>query len=185
MESDQGSAADRGLWVDRDSEVDFRDFVLAGYQRLTRTAYLLCGDRHEAEDLVQTALARAALAWHRLDAAPDAYVRKILLNVFRSSRSRRWRQEIPVDAVPDRGLADAASTMDDRDLLRRALAALPPRQRAAVVLRFYEDLSEHQAAAVLGCSLGTVKSLTSRGLQRLRRALPAEETHKQPAEVDR
>ncbi|MER7284090.1 sigma-70 family RNA polymerase sigma factor, partial [Dactylosporangium sp. NPDC000244] len=88
-------------------------------------------------------------------------------------------------AVPDCGLADSASTMDDRDLLRRALAALPPRQRAAVVLRFYEDLSEHQAAAVLGCSLGTVKSLTSRGLQRLRRDLPVEETHKQPAEVDR
>ncbi|MEV8517332.1 SigE family RNA polymerase sigma factor [Dactylosporangium sp. NPDC051484] len=171
--------------MDRDSERDFRDFVLVAYQRLTRTAYLLCGDRHEAEDLVQTALARAALAWHRLDAGPDAYVRKILVNVFRSSRRRHWRQEIPVQAVPDRGLADAASTTDDRDFLRRALAELPPRQRAAVVLRFYEDLSEQQTAAVLGCSVGTVKSLTSRGLQRLRRDLPAEKSHAQPAEVDR
>jgi RNA polymerase sigma-70 factor (sigma-E family) len=165
-------------------EADFRDFVLIAYQRLVRIAYLLCGDRFEAEDLVQTALARAALVWHRVTAeGPDAYVRKILLNVFRSSRRRRWCGEIPVAAVPDRGLPDPASTVEERDILRRALAALPARQRAAVVLRFYEGLAEAETAVVLGCSVGTVKSLTSRGLQRLRREMPVETDRMTSVEV--
>jgi len=162
--------------VDRDVEDDFRDFVHVTYQRWVRIAYLLCGDRHEAEDLVQTALARAALVWHRLDSSvePDAYVRRILLNVYKSSRKRRWRGEVAVEAVPERPAGDQVGVIVDRDWLRRVLAELPVRQRTAVVLRFYEDLSEDQTAYALGCSVGTVKSLTSRGLKRLRDRLPAE-----------
>jgi RNA polymerase sigma-70 factor (sigma-E family) len=172
--------------VDPVSEADFREFVLASYHRLGRVAYLLCGDRHEAEDLVQTALAKAALVWHRVDLGEGAaaYVRKILVNVYKTSRGRRWRAEIPVLALPDRSVRDGVDAVDDRDLLRRALQTLPARQRAAVVLRFYEDLSESQAAFVLGCSVGTVKSLTSRALGRLRAELPAQ-IFLEAAEADR
>jgi RNA polymerase sigma-70 factor (sigma-E family) len=159
--------------VDRDAEEDFRAFVHGAYRRLLRTGYLLTGDRHRAEDLVQVTLARAALAWHRIGQAEavDAYVRRIMVNASTSLwRRRRWREQLtgePPDP-PDPPGADPYAASDERDRLRRALAALPARQRAAVVLRHYEDLTEQQVATALNCPVGTVKSLTSRGLTRLR-----------------
>jgi RNA polymerase sigma-70 factor (sigma-E family) len=159
--------------VDRDAEDDFRAFVHGAYRRLLRTGYLLTGDPHRAEDLAQETLAKVALAWHRISRADavDAYVRRVMVNTCTSLwRRRRWRER-PTGEPPDRPGPDPYAGSDERDRLRRALTALPARQRAAVVLRHYEDLTEGQAATALGCSVGTVKSLTSRGLARLRTEL--------------
>jgi RNA polymerase sigma-70 factor (sigma-E family) len=162
--------------VDRDAEEDFRAFVNGAYRRLMRTGYLLTGDQHRAEDLVQVTLAKAAQAWHRIGqaGAVDAYVRRIMVNSSTSLwRRRRWREQLTGEP-PERPARDPYAGIDERGRLRRALAALPARQRAAVVLRHYEDLSEVEAAAALGCTVGTVKSLSSRGLARLRTELTAE-----------
>lgn len=138
---------------------------------LLRTALLLTGDRHRAEDLVQDALVKVALRWRRLrDQQPDAYARRILINDH-VSRWRRTRREVPLPAH-DPVAPDSAVAADRRLLLDRALAALTPRQRAVVVLRFYEDLSVHDAAAALGVTEGTVKSQTHLALRRLREAAP-------------
>lgn len=145
-------------------------FVRARYPRLLRTAYLLCGDRGKAEDLVQTTLAKTVVAWPRLEHAEgiDRYVHRVMVNTFVSARRRRSWWERPLDRLREERAADQFTQVEQRDVLRRALNALPARQRAAVVLRFYEDLSEQDTAGVLGCSVGTVKSLSSRGLHRLR-----------------
>ncbi|MGW3040451.1 SigE family RNA polymerase sigma factor [Kitasatospora sp. NPDC001159] len=152
----------------RDEE--FRAFTGSAWSRLLRTAYLLAGDRHGAEDLVQQALERAYVAWSRVRAAddPNAYVRRILINEH-ARRFRRRPAEYLVNAVPDRP-APIGPDPDDRAVLLTALAALPPRQREAVVLRYWEDLSESQTAAAMGCSVGTVKSQAARGLAKLREA---------------
>jgi RNA polymerase sigma-70 factor (sigma-E family) len=153
----------------RDDE-EVTAFVRAAYGRLLRTAYLLCGDRGQAEDLVQTTLAKTVVAWSRLQRAEGVnhYVQRVLINTFLSARRRRSWWELPVDRLFEGRARDQYTAVEQRDWLRRALDGLPARQRAAVVLRFYEDLSEQDAAQVLGCSVGTVKSLSSRGLRSLR-----------------
>ncbi|GIE90520.1 SigE family RNA polymerase sigma factor [Actinoplanes regularis] len=145
-------------------------FVRASHSRLLRVAFLLCGDVDHAEDLVQTALAKTIVAWPRLDRAEgvDAYVQRILVNVYLSARRRRSWWERPFAHMVEEPARDAYAAVEQRDWLRRALDRLPARQRAAVVLRFHQDLSEQATADVLGCSVGTVKSLSSRGLRTLR-----------------
>jgi RNA polymerase sigma-70 factor (sigma-E family) len=150
----------------------FDAFVLARSSRLLRTCYLLTHDHALAEDLLQTALAKAWLAWSRLGDEPEAYVRRIIVNEFTSAWRRKWRGEVPTDRIPEpRGSGpdgDASGVVDERARLLAALARLPRRQRAVVVLRFYEDLSEEQTAALLGVSVGTVKSSASRALAAMR-----------------
>ena len=134
---------------------------------LLRSAHLLSPG--EAEDLVQDVLVKVLVDAGKVLSADDqvAYARRMLVNAFLSRRRRRSSTELVTDTPPDRP-AGGSDAVADRDVLRRALAQLPPRQRLAVVLRHYEDLSEQQTAALMGCSTGTVKSLTSRGLAGLR-----------------
>jgi RNA polymerase sigma-70 factor (sigma-E family) len=138
-----------------------------------RTAYRLTGNQHDAEDLVQASLLKVVPHWARLAGDPEAYVRRTLVtsNVSRWRR-RRWR-EVTTDAVPDRATAHAAT--DERLALQDALAELAPRQRAVVVLRYYEDLTERQTADALGIAVGTVKSQARDALARLRELLPGVE----------
>ncbi|WP_410809631.1 SigE family RNA polymerase sigma factor [Micromonospora sp. 067-2] len=147
----------------------FDDFVVTRSRRLLRTAFLLTGDWASAEDLLQTALARAWEAWRRIDGDPEPYVRRILVNAYASSWRRRWRGELPTADLPEAAaVADPQTSIDDRDRLWRALGRLPRRQRAVLVLRYFEDLSEAEISETLGCSVGTVKSQASRALARLR-----------------
>ncbi|MET7965025.1 SigE family RNA polymerase sigma factor [Micromonospora sp. NPDC005305] len=174
-------------------EEEFRDFVAARSGALLRTAYLLAGDWATAEDLLQTALTKTYLAWKRLGGidAIEPYARRVLVNTSTSWWRRRWHGERPTEVLPERAGVDEIEQQLDRDALWRHLQALPARQRAVLVLRFYEDMSEAQTAALLEISPGTVKSQTSRALNTLRRrlgsaaalALPAapEETPAPPA----
>jgi RNA polymerase sigma-70 factor (sigma-E family) len=152
----------------------FDEFVVTSGPRLGRTAALLTGDRHLAEDLLQTALAKTYLRWHRLrePAAAEAYVRRVMVNQLVRWRRRRWTGEVPAAELPERAgdarAADAYGDSDTRAMLRAALATLPPAQRAVLVLRYFEDLTEDETSRVLGCSRGTVKSRTARALARLR-----------------
>ena len=149
---------------------DFVAFATAQQAAWLRAAFLLTGDRTAAQDVVQETAVRLLVSWRRVSAADDpvAYARRTLLHVYLRGRQRRWHGEVPSARLPELPTAPAYDAVDDRDLLRRALAALPPRQRAAVVLRQVEQLSEAETAAVLRCSVGNVKSLTSRGLAALR-----------------
>ncbi|SBT51114.1 SigE family RNA polymerase sigma factor [Micromonospora narathiwatensis] len=147
----------------------FDDFVVTRSPRLLRTAFLLTRDWVSAEDLLQTALARAWEAWRRIDGDPEPYVRRIIVNAYASSWRRRWRGELPTADLPETVVeADPHAGLDDRDRLWRALGRLPRRQRAVLVLRYFEDLSEVEIAGVLGCSVGTVKSQASRAVAKLR-----------------
>ena len=160
--------------MDAQDEEDFRDFVVGQWHALLRTAYLLTGDRGDAEDLVQSVLVRVHRNWHRIERrdAPAVYARRILVNLNASFWRRRLRlHEQPTDRLPERVGADATEAHALRDELRRACLRLPPRQRAVLVLRYFEDLSEADTAATLGISVGAVKSQTSRGLDRLRAIL--------------
>ena len=152
----------------------FDAYVRDRWLPLVRTASLLTGDRHSAEDLAQEALVRAAQHWHRVDpATADAYVRRILYT--RSVDAWRWRrhQPDPAEPGPDRpGAPDGAPDADTRITLAGALRRLTPRQRAVLVLRFYEDRTEVQTAVMLGCSVNTVKSQTRHALGRLRELAP-------------
>jgi len=147
------------------AEDDFHAFVVARTPALSRTAYLLTGDAHLAEDLVQTALFKAARHWGRIQGSPEAYVRRILYTQNVSWwRSRRIKETAL-------GSYDAPTAHADPDLrltLERALARLTTRQRTVLVLRYFEDLTEVQAAEVLGIGSGTVKSITRQALGRLR-----------------
>jgi len=150
-------------------EDDFHSFVVARTPALSRTAYLLTGDAHLAEDLVQTALFKAAKAWHRIEGDPEPYVRRILY----TQNVSWWRQRRLKESAL--GEYDAASTSPDPDLrlsLEQALARLTTRQRTVLVLRFFEDLTEVQTAHVLGIGAGTVKSITRQSLARLRTLAP-------------
>jgi RNA polymerase sigma-70 factor (sigma-E family) len=160
----------------RDSE-EFTSFVVAHQARLRRVAYLMCGDWSLASDHVQDALVRVYRHWPRLrsDGEAHAYARKALVGVVIDAKRRRSSTEVPVDSVADRlGGVDAADRSADRDLLGRCLAQVPPRQRACLVLRYYDDLPVSEVATTLGCSEGTVKSQTARGLETLQAAFARE-----------
>ncbi|PWR06558.1 SigE family RNA polymerase sigma factor [Micromonospora acroterricola] len=158
------------------AEHDFRVFVQGIAASLHRTAYLLCGDWYLADDLVQEALAKAYSHWRKVQRAdsPSAYVRRILINESR----RSWRRNRNTTVHPDAdaadttvGVGDISDEVVNRDELLQALQSLPARQRATIVLRFLEGLSERETAAALGCSEGTVKSQTSRALIKLKSVL--------------
>ena len=149
-------------------KMGYDEFVAARSPRLLRVAYLLTRDWGEAEDLLQTALMKAWFAWARLDDAPEAYVRKIIATTFISWRRRLWIREVSHGEMPDTAVADGTAAVDERSRLWPALGRLPARQRAVLVLRFFEDLTEAQVAEALGCSIGTVKSQTSKALAKLR-----------------
>ena len=154
--------------MDSASEQSYCDYVVLRRSALIREAYLLVGDIHHAEDLVQTALAKAYVAWHRVAAsrAPDAYVRRILINANISRHRRRRVCEVltavPVDQEQTPGPATESAAVI------QALMDLPQRQRAAIVLRFWDDLPESEVAELMGCSVGTVRTHTARAMARLR-----------------
>ena len=157
-------------------DADFTEYARARAPWLRKVAYLLCGDWHRADDLVQASMLKLYTSWHRAGQVEnvDGYARRTLINVFLTEQRGPWWQRVINHArEPDpEMLADAHSAaaldLDAALDLRAALAALPPKQRAAVVLRYYCDLPVDQAAEILGCSSGTVKSQTSRGLRTLR-----------------
>ena len=153
-----------------DDDAAFRDYVLARGTALLRTATMLTGNRADAEDLVQAALASTYLAWDKINdyASLDAYVRRAMINTHISWWRRRKLDEFPTDELPDQVVADHARDRDLAEVVRRALDRLPRRMRAAVMLRYFEDMTEPEIAALLGVSLGTVKSTVSRAVARLR-----------------
>ncbi|WP_166348501.1 SigE family RNA polymerase sigma factor [Phytoactinopolyspora limicola] len=159
---------------DRDDE--FAEFVNTRRAHLRRVAYLICGDWHLAEDLVQTALVKLYIAWRRIqrDGAEEAYARRIIVRAHLDEKRRPWRRErAGLDgldvAVP------GTSTLEDTDILVTALKALPERQRATVVLRHWYGLSVEETAADMKCSVGTVKSQTARAMASLRETLSADD----------
>jgi len=154
-----------GRVVDRS---DFDQFVAARSTALLRTAYLLTHDHGIAEDLLQTALAKAWFAWRRIDGHPEPYVRKIRVNTYATWWRRKWNGEYAADEVPETIQADASEASDESHDLWLAMERLPRRQGAVVVLRYFEDLTEAQTADLLGCSVGTVKSQASKALAKLR-----------------
>ncbi|MBS2539656.1 SigE family RNA polymerase sigma factor [Catenulispora sp. NF23] len=167
-------------------EAEFKEYAAAQSLALRRTAYLMCGDWHQAEDLVQTALLRLYRSWSKVQrsGSRDAYVRQVLVRCLIDERRRSWRRERPFAELPETGLhmrdgdgmngegANAGSGFEirlgHRDEIFAALAKLPPRQRATLVLRYWEDMSVEQAAHAMGCTVGTVKSQSARGLSALR-----------------
>ena len=152
----------------RDSE--FREYVATRGRALLRSAYLLTGNLPDAEDLVQSALAKTYQAWARIEdlGALDGYVRRAMVNTHISWWRKRRLEEFPTDEIPDRPVADHAGDSDLHDSLRRAIDRLPQRMRAAVLLRYFEDMTEAEVADVLGVSQGTVKSTVSRAVAKLR-----------------
>jgi RNA polymerase sigma-70 factor (sigma-E family) len=157
----------------RVEESEFGDFMAASWARLFRTAYLLTGNRQDAEDLLQTVLARTCLRWPSIrdKGAAEAYVRRGLVREVQGVWRRRGR-EVVTDDVPDAGHAGGLSTRADHLALWQEIRRLPPRMRATLVLRYFEDLTEAQTAQTLGCSVGAVKSQTHHAVARLRVALP-------------
>ncbi|GII25286.1 SigE family RNA polymerase sigma factor [Planosporangium mesophilum] len=165
--------------LDRDGE--FTEYYAARGASLRAAAYLLCGDWHLAEDLVQTALAKLYLNWKRITRhdSLDAYARRVVFRAFLDHKRRPWHREQVTDvstgtfdvAVSGASVSNSAvsdGAVENRLMLRRALERVPPRQRAVLVLRFWEDLSVDETASILGCSPGTVKSQCARGLETLR-----------------
>ena len=161
--------------------MDERDERFAAYFAtksgvMRATAFLLCGDWHRAEDLVQTAFVKLYLAWHRVghEDKLDAYVRQILVRTFLDEKRRGFfRREQPTDEVAEHPLSEPDDNVEDRMVLSRALAEVAPRQRVALVLRIWEDLSIEDTAKAMGCSTGTVKSQLARGLAAMRSVMPA------------
>jgi RNA polymerase sigma-70 factor (sigma-E family) len=152
-----------------DDGEDFSAFAVSRWPGLVRLAFGLTGDRWIAEDIAQTALAKAYVAWRRVSRAddPDAYLRRILVNASNRRFRRRRVTEQPGDP-PETAVEGPADLVSERAALLAALRQLPPRQRAVVVLRYWEDLTDTQIAAVLGCSPGTVRSQLARALAKLR-----------------
>lgn len=159
-----------------DDDEEFAEYAVVALPRLRRIAFLLCEDRHRADDLAQSALTRTYVHWHRARAAEnrDAYVGAILMNVFLGEQRTAWWRRTTVHASPELAMPEAQLSAGEgisaEELLdlRSALRMLPPRQRAVIVLRYYCDYSIEQTAQVLGCTAGTVKSQTSKALLRLR-----------------
>ena len=157
-------------------EADFRQFVAARSASLQRTAYLLVGDWAHAEDVLQTALTKTYVAWKRLGEieAVEAYARRVLVTTATSWWRRRWHGERPTEIMPERAAPDRLDEQLERQEMWRHVLALPTRQRATLVLRYYEDLTEAETARVLGVAVGTVKSQTARALATLRARLVEE-----------
>ncbi|HET7017323.1 MAG TPA: SigE family RNA polymerase sigma factor [Streptosporangiaceae bacterium] len=151
-------------------DLEFNEFVVSRGRALLHSAYLLTGNLADAEDLVQSALAKTYQAWDRIEDrnALDGYVRRAMVNTHISWWRRRKVDEYPTDDLPDTPVADATANSETNDALRRAIDRLPQRMRAAVVLRFFEDMTEAEVADVLGVSQGTVKSTVSRAVAKLR-----------------
>lgn len=154
-----------------DVNTDFTDWVVSRQHRMLRTAYLMTGDLHRAEDLLQEALIKVALRWPKLrEGNPDAFVRTVL---YRDNVSWwRRRRESPVEQVTDSAARHDADATERGLLVRQALATLTAKQRAVLVLRYFDDLTERETAEILGVSIGTVKSQTSAALTRLRERAP-------------
>jgi RNA polymerase sigma-70 factor (sigma-E family) len=148
---------------------EFNDFVRARHERLCRVAYVLCGDWQHAEDIVQTALAKTYVAFRRGHVESlDAYAHRAVVNTRASFWRRRWHGEVATGALPESSTTDPYAAVDRRGAVVAALGTLPPLQRKVLALRFLADLSEADTALALGCSVGTVKSRTSRALATLR-----------------
>jgi RNA polymerase sigma-70 factor (sigma-E family) len=175
--------------MNAEAENDYREFVAGQLQPLLRTAYLLCGHWQTAEDLVQTTLVQLYRAWPRAASweEPRAYARQMLANAYLSARRRRWRGEQPMAEPPDDRDAprrpDPTTAVADRDWQWQLLLRLPPRQRAVLVLRFWDDFDVAETARLLGISPGTVKSQTAHGLATLRQALAEQLRNEQELEV--
>jgi RNA polymerase sigma-70 factor (sigma-E family) len=152
------------------------EYVRGQWPALVRYATMLCGDPSEAEELVQSTLTRVAMRWRFINEKdnPDGYVKRALVRASIDSGKRR-RRERATERLPESLLADPAGQVAESDALRRALASLPPRQRAVLVLRYFDDATEAQVADILGCSVGTVKSQAARGLAKLREVVVSEE----------
>lgn len=155
-------------------DAEFTAYVEARRAAVRRTAYLLCGDWHRADDLTQTAFVKLYGAWQRIRdrGALDAYVRSCLVRATIDESRRPWRRERAVEAVPDNPApSDIASTVADQEVVRTALREVPEGQRTVLVLRFFEGLDVAATAELLGCSEGNVKSQTARGLTALKSVL--------------
>ena len=148
----------------------FSEFVAVRSASLFRTAYLVMGDYQLAEDLVQESLIKVYAAWPRLDGIPqaEAYARKTIVTTSTSWRRRRSFHERPAAVLPETATPDHGTPFDAQEELWRVVQSVPPRQRAAIVLRYCEDLSERQTAELMGCSVGTVKKQVSLGLAKVR-----------------
>ncbi|ACU69080.1 RNA polymerase, sigma-24 subunit, ECF subfamily [Catenulispora acidiphila DSM 44928] len=151
-------------------DAEFHAFMVGRWPSLVRFAYGLTGDHGHAEDLAQAALAKALVSWSRVRRAddPDAYVRRILINLNRRRFRRRRVEEHVGGEAPEPAAPDSTDQLDQRATLIPALMELPPGQRAVVILRYWDGLTETQTAAILGCSVGNVRSQASRALARLR-----------------
>jgi RNA polymerase sigma-70 factor (sigma-E family) len=158
-----------------DGDDAFNDFVASQAESLMRCAYLMTGRRADAEDAVQATLLKVYLAWHRIERreAVGAYARKALLHEVLAARRGPLRRLWVTDRPPEIAQSADDGQVETRDLLHTALLQLPAKQRAVIVLRYYEDLTEQQTADLLGVRLGTVKQHASRGLARLRQELDA------------
>jgi len=150
-------------------ETEFGDFVASRSERLRQFAYICCGDWHRAEDAVQSALLKLYLNWTKPTTSVDAYTRRIIVNTLIAQHRRFWfTRERPSQDLPEREPDDIAGRTDDRLTVVEAMLRLPERQRAAIALRYWEDLPVEETARILGCSSGSVKNLTMRGLAGLR-----------------
>jgi RNA polymerase sigma-70 factor (sigma-E family) len=160
--------------VKRTEEAGYRDYVTARMEVLRRTGYLLCRDWHLADDLVSITIAKLYRHWPRARRMEhlDAYVRRILVRTWLDEKGRAWRREQPAETLPEVPVLPSADVVERMGLLE-LLDALPPRRRAAVVLRYYCDLSVEETAEILECAPGTVKSQTARGLDTLRALVAA------------
>ncbi|AZI59635.1 SigE family RNA polymerase sigma factor [Nakamurella antarctica] len=160
-------------------ESDFASYFAARRDHVRRTAFLLCGDWHKADDLTQVAFVKLYGAWERIRerAALDAYVRACLVRTSIDESRRPWRRERTVEILPesaDTAAADIASMVVEREAVEKALAVVPPGQRAVLVLRYFEGLDVAQTASTLRCSEGNVKSQTARGLTAMRAAMTSQ-----------
>lgn len=170
-------------------DAEFSDYMAARQPSLLRTAYLLTGDRHAAEDLVQTALAKLYLSWDKVQRRDlvDGYVRRIMVNENNSLWRRAWkRKEVTTDEVPECSAVPASDRdQGEKSAMWDFVQTLPTKQRAVIVLRYYEDLSEAETADVLGISVGTVKSQASRALASMRKRVHTQPMLNEDAEEER
>jgi RNA polymerase sigma-70 factor (sigma-E family) len=165
------SACHQGVPAEMTSAEEFTEFAAAALPRLRRTAFLLCGDWQGAEDLTQATLAKVFVAWRRISRrdAVFSYATRTLANTYLASQRRRRVSELLTSRIPDHAVDPG--TPELRIMVLQALAMLPPKARAVVVLRYWEDLSVEQVAVLLGCSAGNVKSQSARSLDKLRALL--------------